>query len=780
MKIKSIYIASFGSLKNKKIDFSDGFNVIYGDNENGKTTIMAFIKMMFYGSERSSSQISKNIRKKYTPWDGSAMAGSIDFTHFGRNYRIEREFRSSNSTDKVILCDLDLGSRTPCESDIGLKFFGISSAAFDRSVFINQFGFPGGDPDGELSNRLSNIALTGDESVSFDTVSTRIQKAKTSLTSKTKTAGILDKNLKKIADLKSKLDKAISISEANLISKKKIASIVKEAEEKQKKAASLKAQISKEQDIKNLQKLKQLLTLKAELDESNQQLVLSDGTLADEAYVKKLEFCYKKQQGLVSKIEAKNNEISILESSISALGGSPEQNAEAKNALENEIQEKEKDLSLLSEKQRSLSLEENDTMLKLTDSNAFKKKFNLPLLIVGIILLVLGLISIAFLVGIGIGVSAIGIIAIILGFVIRPVDKIALGECRNKAGSIKRELSELSVKEKALSGELSTLKTKLQVINTALSGNQETLLKNSQMLSLAKSELTLLKEELNSETNLLKELFARSKKEFSGDVESDISYFRTNAAKQKDIKQQINYILKDVGNISYETAKEKIAELENDDTSTNINFDKIKAEYDNLYSEISELRTEAAAIKARTDSAMANAENPETIKRELSELTKTSKSQEEYCKTCDIALEILNESYIEVRRSYGSQLEKDSAAILSRLTGNKYGSMSISKSFDVAVEETDVFGTREIDYLSSGTSDQTYLSLRLALSKLICEEESLPILMDDVLAQYDDKRTLLALEFLKEYSSDNQIIFFTCHNDLCDKSKTLGASVNSL
>ena len=33
----------------------------------------------------------------------------------------------------------------------------------------------------------------------------------------------------------------------------------------------------------------------------------------------------------------------------------------------------------------------------------------------------------------------------------------------------------------------------------------------------------------------------------------------------------------------------------------------------------------------------------------------------------------MNESYIEVRRSYGSQLEKDSAAILSRLTGNKYG-----------------------------------------------------------------------------------------------------------
>ena len=67
MKIKSVNIAAFGGLKNKVIDFKDGFNVIYGDNENGKTTVMSFIKMMFYGSGRGSAQIAKNPRKKYTP-----------------------------------------------------------------------------------------------------------------------------------------------------------------------------------------------------------------------------------------------------------------------------------------------------------------------------------------------------------------------------------------------------------------------------------------------------------------------------------------------------------------------------------------------------------------------------------------------------------------------------------------------------------------------------------------------------------------------------------------
>ena len=68
MKIKSLNIASFGGLKNKQIDFGDNFNIVYGNNENGKTTIMNFVKMMFYGTERGSGQISKNLRKKYTPW----------------------------------------------------------------------------------------------------------------------------------------------------------------------------------------------------------------------------------------------------------------------------------------------------------------------------------------------------------------------------------------------------------------------------------------------------------------------------------------------------------------------------------------------------------------------------------------------------------------------------------------------------------------------------------------------------------------------------------------
>ena len=102
--------------------------------------------------------------------------------------------------------------------------------------------------------------------------------------------------------------------------------------------------------------------------------------------------------------------------------------------------------------------------------------------------------------------------------------------------------------------------------------------------------------------------------------------------------------------------------------------------------------------------------------------------------------------------------------------------MQISKAFDISVEKNDAFGGKELDYLSSGTVDQAYLSLRLALSSLMFKgSEPLPILLDDALTQYDDNRAKTALEYLKKYAENGQIIMFTCHRSLYDASTDIGA-----
>ena len=307
MKINALHISAFGGIKNLSLDFNKNFNIIYGDNENGKTTVMSFIKMMFYGTERSSSQLSKNLRKKYTPWDNSTMAGSIDFENGGRNYRIERIFGSSNSTDKVTLLDLGLGTRETVGADIGIKLFGLSPMAFERSIFIGQFGFPESNnlAAGELNGKLSNIALTGDEVVSFDKVYERLSNAKFELMSKSGRTGIYDKNIKLQKQLNEELEKSLLAEEKVKKAKHTAELLTAEIKDLQAKAGVLKQQIESEQDVRNAEKLKELLTLKAELDSLTQSLTLENGTVADEMFIRKVEFCLSKIQNIKAKITSK-------------------------------------------------------------------------------------------------------------------------------------------------------------------------------------------------------------------------------------------------------------------------------------------------------------------------------------------------------------------------------------------------------------------------------------------------------------------------------------------
>ena len=55
MKIKHLRINGFGKLKEKDMDFKEGINVIYGENEAGKSTLLKFISCMFYGTSRNKN-----------------------------------------------------------------------------------------------------------------------------------------------------------------------------------------------------------------------------------------------------------------------------------------------------------------------------------------------------------------------------------------------------------------------------------------------------------------------------------------------------------------------------------------------------------------------------------------------------------------------------------------------------------------------------------------------------------------------------------------------------
>ena len=58
MIIKRITVRNFGKLQDRTMEFSDGINVLYGDNESGKTTTHTFVRSMLYGIQRQRGRVS--------------------------------------------------------------------------------------------------------------------------------------------------------------------------------------------------------------------------------------------------------------------------------------------------------------------------------------------------------------------------------------------------------------------------------------------------------------------------------------------------------------------------------------------------------------------------------------------------------------------------------------------------------------------------------------------------------------------------------------------------
>jgi uncharacterized protein YhaN len=81
-------------------------------------------------------------------------------------------------------------------------------------------------------------------------------------------------------------------------------------------------------------------------------------------------------------------------------------------------------------------------------------------------------------------------------------------------------------------------------------------------------------------------------------------------------------------------------------------------------------------------------------------------------------------------------------------------------------------GSREpigLKGMSDGTADQLYLALRLAtLETFLDRIEPLPLIVDDILIQFDDDRARATLAILAELSRRTQILIFTHHAHVLD------------
>ncbi|HYY15764.1 MAG TPA: chromosome segregation protein SMC, partial [Gammaproteobacteria bacterium] len=77
-----------------------------------------------------------------------------------------------------------------------------------------------------------------------------------------------------------------------------------------------------------------------------------------------------------------------------------------------------------------------------------------------------------------------------------------------------------------------------------------------------------------------------------------------------------------------------------------------------------------------------------------------------------------------------------------------------------------------IEGMSAGTLDQLYLALRLAaIDRYLETNEAIPLIIDDILIQFDEERSSATLRVLWELSQKTQVLLFTHHRHLLDLAR---------
>ena len=106
-------------------------------------------------------------------------------------------------------------------------------------------------------------------------------------------------------------------------------------------------------------------------------------------------------------------------------------------------------------------------------------------------------------------------------------------------------------------------------------------------------------------------------------------------------------------------------------------------------------------------------------------------------------------------------LEHRASKILGILTEGRYSGVKLDENM---MPYLAVKGTyRPASRLSEGCSNQLYFAVRLALCQLILPQDA-PLVLDDALADFDDRRCAAALRLLEQEADRRQILLFTCHS----------------
>ena len=172
MIIKNIKINNFGNIKDKEINLENKINIIYGENEKGKSTLLKFIPGILYGLSRNKNGKDLPDYEKFKPWEGDTFSGKMAYSLNNKNtYEIFRDFNKKNpeiynENGEDITKTYNINKQT------GSEFFyeqtGIDEETFFNTAAIEQEQTKlNKGQQNSLIQKLTNLISTGDDNISF-------------------------------------------------------------------------------------------------------------------------------------------------------------------------------------------------------------------------------------------------------------------------------------------------------------------------------------------------------------------------------------------------------------------------------------------------------------------------------------------------------------------------------------------------------------------------------------------------------------------------------------
>jgi uncharacterized protein YhaN len=196
--------------------------------------------------------------------------------------------------------------------------------------------------------------------------------------------------------------------------------------------------------------------------------------------------------------------------------------------------------------------------------------------------------------------------------------------------------------------------------------------------------------------------------------------------------------------------------------SSQVELDRIKPELEEAQEWQAKLREERGSVD--TDlRRLTSEETTSELRAKRAVLVEELRSHAREWSTLTLARMLLKRARAKYEQEHQPEVIKNAQAFFRMVTGGRYQGLTAPLGTQtVSVIKRD--GTEKREPLSRGTQEQLYLALRFGLIRQFGEKETcLPVVVDEVLVNFDPVRARHAAEAFVELSRTNQVLVFTCH-----------------